>query len=106
MKRLTFLTLLLSLSLCLNAGGKRILFIGDSITDGGWGKSGGSAKPSDKRTHWDMNHIYGHGYMFLCAAHYQAEYPERPILCSAVFKCHLTGPVDTTRTCRFQHPKC
>lgn len=77
MKRLTFLTLLLSLSLCLNAGGKRILFIGDSITDGGWGKSGGSAKPSDKRTHWDMNHIYGHSYMFLCAAHYQAEYPER-----------------------------
>ena len=77
MKRLTFLTLLLSLSLCLNAGGKRILFIGDSITDGGWGKSGGSAKPSDKRTHWDKNHIYGHSYMFLCAAYYQAEYPER-----------------------------
>lgn len=78
MKRLlTALSFLLLLFLAVNAGGKRVLFIGDSITDGAWGKTGGVAKPSDKRTHWDLNHIYGHGYMFLCAAHYQAKYPEK-----------------------------
>lgn len=56
---------------------KRVLFIGDSITDGNWGNSNGGAQPSEKRTHWDMNHIYGHGYMSLCASHYQSRYPER-----------------------------
>ena len=58
-------------------GGKKVLFIGDSITDGAWGSSGGGAKPSSERTLWDMNHIYGHGYMYLCAAHYQGRYPSR-----------------------------
>ena len=57
-------------------GGKRVLFIGDSITDGGWGNSGGSAKCSKERNHGDMNHIYGHSYMMLCAAHYQGECPD------------------------------
>ena len=55
--------------------GSRILFIGDSITDGNWG--GGGAKPSSERNHWDQNHIFGSGYMYLCAAHYQGLYPER-----------------------------
>lgn len=55
----------------------RILFIGDSITDGAWGNSGGSSKPSSERNLWDLNHIYGHGYVYLCAAYYQARYPSK-----------------------------
>lgn len=54
---------------------KRVLYIGDSITDGAWGNSGGSAKSSEQRTHWDLNHIFGHGYMYLCAAEMMAEHP-------------------------------
>ena len=53
---------------------KRVLYIGDSITDGAWGNSGGSNKPSEKRTHWDQNHLLGHGYVYLCAARYTAEH--------------------------------
>lgn len=69
------LCLLSSLSLTIKGEGLRVLFIGDSITDGGWGNSGGSAKPSDKRNHWDLNHIYGHSYMMLCASHFESLYP-------------------------------
>jgi hypothetical protein len=50
----------------------RVLFIGDSVTDGGWGRSGGSMKPSNKRNHTDLNHIYGHSFMMLCASHYES----------------------------------
>ncbi len=57
------------------AQGKRILFIGDSITDGDWGKA--DSKPCDQRSQTDFNHIYGHGFMSMCAAHFQSEYPER-----------------------------
>lgn len=56
------------------AQGKRILFIGDSITDGNWG--GGGAKPSSERNHWDQNHLFGSGFMYLLAAYYMSEYPE------------------------------
>lgn len=52
-----------------------VLFIGDSITDGGWGNSGGTAAPSEERSHWDLNHIFGHGYMYICAAIMMADYP-------------------------------
>ncbi len=44
--------------------GARILFQGDSITDGSRGRS------------LDPNHILGHGYAFLIAAKYGALYPE------------------------------
>ena len=54
----------------------RILYIGDSVTDGGWGRSGGSIKPSKDRNHTDQNHVYGHSYMMLCAAHNQSQQPE------------------------------
>ncbi len=57
-------------------GGKRVLFIGDSVTDGGWGNSAGSAKPAAQRNQWDKNHIFGHSYMMLCAAHYTSEQPQ------------------------------
>lgn len=59
------------------AQGLRVLYIGDSITDGGWGRSGGMPTPSDKRNQKDMNHIYGHSFMMLCAAQYEAEYPDK-----------------------------
>ncbi len=52
------------------------LFIGDSITDGGWGNSGGTMAPSSERNHTDWNHIYGHSYMMLCASDLQSRYPE------------------------------
>ncbi len=55
--------------------GTKVLFIGDSITDGNWG--GGGSKSSAERNHWDQNHIFGSGYMYLCAAHYMGMYPER-----------------------------
>lgn len=57
--------------------GQRVVFVGDSVTDGGWGRSSGFAQPSAERNHTDLNHIYGHGYMMLCAAHYEAVQPER-----------------------------
>jgi lysophospholipase L1-like esterase len=45
--------------------GTRILFQGDSITDGNRGRSE------------DPNHILGHGYVFIIAAQYGATFPER-----------------------------
>ncbi|MGC3961277.1 MAG: SGNH/GDSL hydrolase family protein [Verrucomicrobiota bacterium] len=45
--------------------GNRILFQGDSITDGARGRNN------------DPNHILGHSYAFLVAAKYGATYPER-----------------------------
>lgn len=55
--------------------GERVLFIGDSITDGDWGKA--DSKPCRERTHYDMNHIYGHGYPEMTASYYLAKYPAR-----------------------------
>jgi len=55
--------------------GLRILYIGDSITDGNWG--GGGSKVSSKRNQSDLNHIFGSGYMYLCAAHYGGNFPEK-----------------------------
>ncbi|MCM1051281.1 MAG: SGNH/GDSL hydrolase family protein [Paenibacillus sp.] len=60
--------------------GKRILFIGDSITDGGWGRSGGSMAPSRERNLKDQNHLYGHSYMMLCAAQYESDHPGEGIV--------------------------
>ena len=77
MKRYTFFTLFMLITISIMQAQTKVLFIGDSITDGNWGNSCGMPKPSDERSHWDMNHIYGSGYMYLCAAHYQGNYPER-----------------------------
>ncbi len=60
---------------CQILSAQRVLYIGDSVTDGGWGRSGGSMMPSEKRNHTDLNHIYGHSYMMLCAAHYLSTQP-------------------------------
>ncbi len=47
--------------------GTRVLFQGDSITDGNRGRTA------------DPNHILGHGYAFLIAAKYGAMLPEREL---------------------------
>ncbi len=60
------------------ATGRRVVFIGDSITDGNWGK--GDGKPSSERNLTDRNHLYGSGYMYLCASYYQGYRPERGYL--------------------------
>lgn len=60
------------------ATGRRVVFIGDSITDGNWGK--GDGKPSSGRNLTDRNHLYGSGYMYLCASYYQGYRPERGYL--------------------------
>lgn len=77
MKKFSILFLLAALTMSVRA--QRIVFIGDSVTDGAWGRSAGFAEPSDKRNQTDLNHIFGHGYMMLCAAHYGAAQPERPM---------------------------
>ena len=73
MKRIV--CLVTALTSCLLLSAQRVLYIGDSVTDGGWGRSGGSMLPSEKRNHSDLNHVYGHSYMMLCAAHYQSALP-------------------------------
>ena len=75
-KRSIATLVVLLLSMIVVARGKRVLFIGDSITDGAWGNSKVWNTPSDQRNHKDMNHIYGHGYMMITASHYEALYPE------------------------------
>lgn len=57
--------------------GSRIVFAGDSITDGAWGGGNGTKLPTAKRDQTDMNHIYGHSYMMLCAARLSADNPEK-----------------------------
>ncbi|NBV79857.1 MAG: lysophospholipase, partial [Verrucomicrobia bacterium] len=49
------------------ADGTRVLFQGDSITDGNRGRSA------------DPNHILGHGYAFIIAARHGAGFPERKL---------------------------
>lgn len=57
-------------------GKRRILYIGDSITDAGWGLAGGSALNTNQRDMTSLDHILGHGYAMLCGAWYQTVYPE------------------------------
>ena len=57
------------------ASGRRVVYIGDSITDGNWGKADG--KPSSQRNLWDRNHLFGSGYMYLCASYYEGYFPDR-----------------------------
>lgn len=55
--------------------GMKVVFLGDSITDGNWG--GGGARPAAQRSNYDMNHIYGHGFQAECMACYMAKYPKK-----------------------------
>lgn len=51
------------------------VFAGDSITDGGWGASGGRGIPAAQRNLTDLNHLYGHSYMMLVASDWQSAFP-------------------------------
>ena len=57
--------------------GKRIVFIGDSITDGNWGCIYNYRRTSAERSHTDMNHIYGHSYVYIIASYCQSRWPSR-----------------------------
>ena len=77
---ITLITLILPFCAFAQQGtGPKVLFIGDSLTDGGWGASGGKSIPSEQRNHWDWNHLFGHGYMYLCAAHYMGHEPQKEL---------------------------
>lgn len=78
--------------------GHRVLFIGDSITDGDWGKSDG--KPSDQRPQWDWNHIFGHGYVEMCATYYMAYKPKKKL---QFFNRGISGNCLTDLESRWQH---
>lgn len=54
--------------------GLRVMLIGDSITDGGWGIKNGH--PSRDRNHYDNNHVMGHGYPEMIASQLLAKYPQ------------------------------
>lgn len=69
MKKIYSFIFLFAMGISLNA--QKILFIGDSITDGKWGYECDGTRNTD-----DMNHIFGHGYMYLIAAKYMAVYPD------------------------------
>lgn len=84
LRRLLLFALLL-LPTLLSAQSMTILFWGDSITDGGWGRSGGSMASAEERNHTDLNHLYGHSYMFIAASELESRYPERG------YKCHNRG---------------
>ena len=74
--RYLYALLLILAPLLLSAEGWRVLFVGDSITDGGWGRSGGSMAPAEERNRRDLNHLYGHSFMLFCAAELESRYPE------------------------------
>lgn len=67
--------LLLACSIA-GAQGKRVVFIGDSITDGNWGCPYNFKPTSAERSHTDMNHIYGHSYVMLIASDWQSRHPK------------------------------
>ena len=67
---------LFSTAACRRVEGRRVVFVGDSVTDGAWGRSNGLAVPSGERNQKDLNHIYGHSYMMLLAAWYESQYPQ------------------------------
>ena len=54
---------------------KRVLYIGDSITDGAWGQPKKWNSTSQERNHTDYNHIFGHGYMMISASTLMADNP-------------------------------
>ncbi|MCR5519188.1 MAG: SGNH/GDSL hydrolase family protein [Bacteroidales bacterium] len=76
MRKIIFLLMAFSCAM-LSAQGTRVVFIGDSITDGNWGVVSNYEPTSAGRSQTDMNHIYGHGYVMLIASHYQSKYPRK-----------------------------
>jgi len=64
---------------CAIKPGPRVMFVGDSITDGFWGRKDG--KPASERDHYDMNHVYGHGYQAAAIGRLMLDRPELNIRC-------------------------
>ncbi|MDO4757795.1 MAG: SGNH/GDSL hydrolase family protein [Rikenellaceae bacterium] len=83
----------------ISAQGSTILFWGDSITDGGWGRSGGSMASAEERNHTDLNHLYGHSYMLLAASELESRYPERGYQC---FNRGISGYTLSDLTARWE----
>ncbi len=79
---------------------QRILYIGDSVTDGGWGRSGGSMLAPEKRNHTDLNHLYGHSYMMLCASELESRHPQRHYV---MMNRGVSGDDMERLTARWQH---
>lgn len=81
MKKIFVLMMVIFVCMCCSSEqekkGMKILFIGDSITDGNWGTPCGYPKSSSERNQQDLNHLFGSGYMYLCAANLSGTYPER-----------------------------
>ncbi len=76
MKRNRFPSLIIAAALIiLLTSSTTVLFIGDSITDGNWGNPVGYPCPTEKRSLTDLNHIYGHGYVFLVSSAYESDHP-------------------------------
>jgi len=73
--RLICLSILLFSAHLVSGKTLKVLFIGDSITDGAWGQPSVWNATSEERSHTDMNHIFGHGYMMICASTLMAEHP-------------------------------
>lgn len=71
MKIIIFVTEILFITLPAFTGGPRVLFIGDFITDGNWGNCCDTVPPLPNVRSRNMSHIYGSGYMYLCASYYQ-----------------------------------
>lgn len=78
-RRIKFIVCLFCFCVTLLAQGPRVLFIGDSITDGDWGLANG--QPSANRNETDLNHVFGHGYQSICAYYLQGHWPKRQYQC-------------------------
>ena len=63
------------LTTALQAQGKRVVFIGDSITDGNWGIVYNYKPTSAERSQTDLNHIYGHSFVMLIASDWLSRRP-------------------------------
>lgn len=68
--------LMLTASGIMDAGGRTIVFAGDSITDGNWGQPEGWPCPTEKRNEWDKNHVYGHGFAEMVIGELSATEPD------------------------------
>ncbi|MBR5177047.1 MAG: SGNH/GDSL hydrolase family protein [Bacteroidales bacterium] len=55
--------------------GKKVVFIGDSITDGNWGIVYNYKPTSAERSQTDLNHIYGHSFVMLIASDWLSRHP-------------------------------
>ena len=59
--------------------GPRVMFVGDSITDGAWGLK--DSRPASERSNYDLNHLYGHGYAACAIGRMMLDKPELGIHC-------------------------